>query len=66
MKVYLCSDGMKHLIVDFPQYGAYMTLCGHQDSFVQKKGRALNEPTDCSDCESALAQAKEYLEKETK
>ena len=60
--VYRYDDGMKHLVLDFPQYGTWMTLCGTADCYINKRrGIPLKSQPDCPACEYALLQAQRYL-----
>lgn len=60
---YRYNDGMTHLVLDFPQYGTWMTLCGIADycSTNRRRGKPLKRTFDCPDCEYALRQTENWL-----
>lgn len=59
INLYRYDDGMKHLVIDFPQYGTWLTLCGINDCGVnRRRGKPLKEVSDCPDCKYALRQLK--------
>lgn len=56
---YRYDDGMTHLVIDFPQYGTWQTLCGIADCCGnERRGKPLKGAPDCPDCEYALHQLK--------
>ena len=60
--VYRYDDGMKHLVLNFPQHGTWITLCGTADCCSnERRGKPLKSQPDCPDCEYALRQTQHYL-----
>ncbi|MGR7121414.1 hypothetical protein ACU62C_19055 [Klebsiella aerogenes] len=59
---YRYDDGMTHLVIDFPQYGTWQTLCGIADCCGnERRGKPLKGAPDCPDCEYALRQTENWL-----
>lgn len=60
---YRYNDGMTHLVLDFPQYGTWQTLCGIADycSANKRRGKPLKGAPDRPDCEYALRQTEDWL-----
>ncbi|ASG84207.1 hypothetical protein KG918_003482 [Salmonella enterica] len=62
ISTYRYDDGMKHLVLDFPQYGTWQTLCGIADCCGnQRRGKPLRHGVDCPDCDYALQQIRLHL-----